>query len=361
MVIYEGKKYRGISQREGFYVFRYADAQGREHRIRVQTIHEALKLYHEKRSMKRKGGLPAPVVLRRSQLTFREIARDALAYADEHKRSAKHDHWRMKKLLEWFGPRRADSIRANEIESKFREEKWSPATWNRYRALLSMVFRQAIRSGKLTENPARLVAHKTEHNERVRFLSPDEEKKLRAVILERYPDQIAEFDLALHTGLRLSEQYGAQWDRVNWDQRVLTIPQDKSGKTSHVPLNDAAFAALTALRRRTAGTGFVCGAVARPRAWFDECVKAAGIQAFSWHCLRHTFASRLAMSGTDIRTVAELLRHRTLAMAMRYSHLAPDFRMAAVQRMQQQFTAPARKPRRPRSGTTASEKRSTIQ
>jgi integrase len=41
------------------------------------------------------------------------------------------------------------------------------------------------------------------------------------------------------------------------------------------------------------------------------------------------------MSGTDIRTVAELLRHRTLAMAMRYSHLAPDFRMAAVQRMQQ--------------------------
>ena len=61
-------------------------------------------------------------------------------------------------------------------------------------------------------------------------------------------------------------------------------------------------------------------------------------------CLRYTFASRLVMSGADIRTVAELLQHRTLSMAMRYSHLAPDFRMAAVLRMQQQFIAQLRSP-----------------
>jgi integrase len=313
--------------------------------------------------MKRKGGLPAPIVLRRGRLTFRDIANDALAYADEHKRSAQHDRWRMKKLLEWFGSKRADSIRAKEIEDRFKEQNWAPATWNRHRALLSLTFRLAIRAEKLTENPARLVPHKTEHNERVRFLSP-EEKRLRVVIRAHYPEQLPEFDLALHTGLRLSEHYGAQWDRVNWEQRVLTIPQDKGGKTSHVPLNDAALAALKTLRRRTSATGFVCGAGGRPRRWFDECVKAAGVEAFSWHCLRHTFASRLVMSGTDIRTVAELLRHRTLAMAMRYSHLAPDFRMAAVQRMQQTFSAPPRESRvrksGTRSGTRTSRRRAAI-
>jgi integrase len=106
---------------------------------------------------------------------------------------------------------------------------------------------------------------------------------------------------------------------------------------SHVPLNDAAIAALRKLLRRTASTGFVCGGVARPRGWFEDCVEAAGIDAFTWHCLRHTFASRLVMSGADLRTVAELLRHRTLAMVMRYAHLAPDFRMDAVQRMQKKF------------------------
>ena len=232
MIVHQGKKYRGISYRNGVFIFRYTDGQGREHRIRVATVHEALKFYHEARDMKRKGGMPAPALLRRSKVTFREIARDALVYSDEHKRSARHDRWRMKRLLEWFGDRRADSITASDIESRLREESWAPATWNRYRALLSLVFRQAIRSGKLTDNPARRVPHKAERNERVRFLSPIEEKSLSRTILGLHPERLAEFELALNTGLRLSEQYTARWDSVNWDQRVLTIPQDKGGQTS---------------------------------------------------------------------------------------------------------------------------------
>ena len=170
-----------------------AHAKGRrnEHRVRVQTIHEALKLYHEKRDMKRKGGMPAPIVLRRNKVMFEELARDALRYADEHKRSARDDRWRMKKRLKWFGDKRADSITTAEIESRLREESWAPATWNRHRALLSLIFRQAIRNGKLTDNPARRVPHKIEHNERIRFLSPAEEKTLSATILKRHPERIS--------------------------------------------------------------------------------------------------------------------------------------------------------------------------
>jgi hypothetical protein len=57
------------------------------------------------------------------------------------------------------------------------------------------------------------------------------------------------------------------------------------------------------------------------------------------------------MSGADVRTVAELLRHRTLAMVMRYAHLAPDFRMDAVQRMQKKFDVPRRTRSDRKSGT----------
>ena len=117
-----------------------------------------------------------------------------------------------------------------------------------------------------------------------------------------------------------------------------------------MPLNDAAYEALRQLRRRTAPTGWICGGVARPRGWFEECVEAAGIEGFTWHCLRHTFASRLVMSGADLRTVAELLRHRTLAMVMRYAHLAPDFGMDAVQRMQKKFALKKRPTRKAKSG-----------
>jgi hypothetical protein len=43
------------------------------------------------------------------------------------------------------------------------------------------------------------------------------------------------------------------------------------------------------------------------------------------------------MSGADLRTVAELLRDKTLAMVMRYAHLAPDYQLAAVERMATSF------------------------
>ena len=43
------------------------------------------------------------------------------------------------------------------------------------------------------------------------------------------------------------------------------------------------------------------------------------------------------MAGADPRTVAELLRDKTLHKAIRYSHLAPDFTLDAVRRMEAKF------------------------
>jgi integrase len=240
---------------------------------------------------------------------------------------------RMKKLIEWFGEKAADLVRPREIEAHFSGEPWSAATWNRYRALLSITYRLAIRAGKVKENPARLVKHKTENNGRVRFLSSEEENTLRSVIREKFPEHEPELDLALQTGLRSGEQYRARWEDVDFERRVATIPLDKGGKTSHVPLSAAALRALLDLRRQHASNEFVCGGTQSARYWFEDAVKAANIEGFTWHCLRHTFASRLVMSGADLRTVAELLRDKTLAMVMRYAHLAPDFKLAAVERM----------------------------
>ena len=64
--------------------------------------------------------------------------------------------------------------------------------------------------------------------------------------------------------------------------------------------------------------------------WFDPALREAGISFFTWYCLRHTFASRLVMAGVDLRTVAELMGHKTIQMTMRYAHLAPAHKLAAV-------------------------------
>jgi site-specific recombinase XerD len=67
----------------------------------------------------------------------------------------------------------------------------------------------------------------------------------------------------------------------------------------------------------------------------------AGLQNFTWYCLRHTFASRLVMRGVDLRTVAELMGHRTIQMTMRYAHLSPNHTLAAVRRMDEMFGSTA--------------------
>jgi len=67
---------------------------------------------------------------------------------------------------------------------------------------------------------------------------------------------------------------------------------------------------------------------------------------------------RLEQMGADIRTVAELLRDRTLQMVMRYSHLAPDYRMNAVQRMHKASVAPKNVRSDRKSGTRSGTPRS---
>jgi len=51
----------------------------------------------------------------------------------------------------------------------------------------------------------------------------------------------------------------------------------------------------------------------------------------SWHDLRHTFASRLAMAGHNEGTIAALLRHSSTALVKRYTHLSPSHLHAAVE------------------------------
>jgi integrase len=161
---------------------------------------------------------------------------------------------------------------------------------------------------------------------------------LRAAFEAGCPEHMPELDLALNSGLRLGEMYGLTWENVNAPQRILTIPRSKNGETRHVPLNSAALAALTELRNRGDGTGPVIRnpqgePLIGPRYWFEPAVGRAKIRAFSWHCLRHTFASRLVMAGVDLRTVQELLGHKNITMTVRYSHLSPTHTLAAVERL----------------------------
>ena len=101
-------------------------------------------------------------------------------------------------------------------------------------------------------------------------------------------------------------------------------------------MNSVALASLKTLRKQSGGRVFVtikAELLHGYKHWFGAAVAKAGIRGFTWYCLRHSFASRLVMAGVDLRTVAELMGHKTIQMTMRYAHLAPAHKLAAVERL----------------------------
>lgn len=91
----------------------------------------------------------------------------------------------------------------------------------------------------------------------MRFLTPKEEERFRSVLLKRWPDHIAEFDLAINTGIRMSSMYDLTWELVDLSRQMVHIPRTKNEEPLHLPLNDAAIEALSILMKRGNGTGAV--------------------------------------------------------------------------------------------------------
>lgn len=334
---------------------RYTDASGRERREKAGTRGMAMQLLAKRRT-EAVQGRKLPETLRRRGVLVGELLEFAAEHARQHyvsgRPASNAADSRHPALAAEFGPLDAASLTPRRIEQGLDriagERGFAPATVNRYRDYLSLAFKFGVRNGLVATNPARLLARKREDNGRIRFLSPEEEARLRGVIREDCPEHEPELDLALNTGLRQGNQYGLKWEDVDLDARQITIARAKNGRPFYVPVNSAAWAALLRLKALAGNSAFVIlnrnqrgrgmGCPARdPDSWFTRAVARAGLNGVCWHTLRHTFASRAVMAGLDIREVADLLGHRTLAMAMRYSHLAPQHRLQAAERVAEAF------------------------
>ena len=190
-------------------------------------------------------------------------------------------------------------------------------------------------------------------------MTEDEETALRNVIGETHWPLVA---VALHTGLRRSEQFNLRWRDVDFANGVLTIPRSKHGEVRRVPMNETVRDILAALPSRMRSPFVFASATGGTpldsqnfvNRVFVKALRGARIDDFTWHCLRHTFASRLVMAGVDLRTVQELLGHKTMAMTLRYAHLSPGHQLDAVRRLDTERTGTATGTRYPREKRAAS-------
>jgi integrase len=325
---------------------RWTDQDGRKRREKAGNYSAAQKLLAKRHTQKLEGK-KLPENLRTKAVTFRELCDDALAHS-QSENSEKQTYelrLRINQLLAEFGSRPVESIKKNDIIGWLAEQSeardWAASSRNRWQATFSLIFRVGIDNEKIERNPAARIRRKTEGGGRIRFLSDAEEVRLRTAIAHRFREFLPHFLLSIHTGMRMSEQYGLDWGQIDFERRQIHLRKTKNGDPRTIPLNSVAVTALKELHGpgKTARATPVFPSVRTgdslqgSRGWFPSALEEAKIEGYTWHCNRHTFASRLVMAGVDLRTVAELLGHRTLQMVMRYSHLAPEHQASAVDRL----------------------------
>jgi integrase len=226
------KKVRGVYEKvrgSGVWWIQYFDSTGRRRRELIGSKSLAIKTVESRRTKTREG-VKMPKNLWAKKITFAEIAESALAWSRASKRSFGHDEQRMPRLVLQFGNRPAEDIEPGEIMDWLDSRAdWSLASRNRYLALMKLAYRLAQTHGKLKINPTRLVRQRKENNERIRYLSDAEEIKLRAVMEKNYADRTPEFEVALMTGMRMSEQLTLEWNEIDLDAGTVHLDQTKNG------------------------------------------------------------------------------------------------------------------------------------
>lgn len=283
---------------------------------------------------------------KRKDLPFEKAIEDFLAWAKANKRPRTHESYRycLEELKKSFTGKRLGEIHPFLVEKHKhrRVEADCKVAVNRELAVLKCLFNKFIEWKRFDgQNPVKGVQMLEEPEGRLRYLEPEEEAALVAQAGEPLKSMIL---VGIYTGVRLhSEGLTLRWNSVDLKRRLLTVEAAyaKSGQTRTIPLNTVVTEAVQKLKEKVQGEYVFAKPDGSPyrsiRTAFENACQRAKLQNVTLHTLRHTFASRLAMSGVDLRTIQELGGWSNLEMVQRYSHLSPSHKAEAVERIVPNF------------------------
>jgi len=188
------------------------------------------------------------------------------------------------------------------------------------------------------------------------YWTPEEENKLLEACQKSPQRKKAKYlrDLvlfALHSGMRESEIFNVMKVQVDLKNRFILIVDTKNNESRKVPINDT----LKEIIERRMGdqdSDYIFHnskgkklTVLTNAFWYA--IKEVGLTRiemkngkevktrFRFHDLRHTFGSRLGMAGKDLKTIMEIMGHKTIKVAMMYQHPMPSHKLEAVKTLDQ--------------------------
>lgn len=331
------------------YYLRYADAAGRQRQFKIGKVDDltfaaAKKRAQQLRSEVVMGGDPGAAKADAKAIPlYRELAAMHLADAKLHLKSyTTLEACIRNHILPKWGKVRITEITPRGVSLWLGEKRaagCAPASCEKFRVILGRSFVLGARweVPGCDKNPTRGVARKPLNNARERFLSAEEAGRLRDAVAVSNNTQLQHIvGLLLLTGARLRELLDAKWENVDVARRSWLIPTSKTGKPRHVPLSSAALAVIADLPRfddipwlvPNPATGLPF--VSIKHSW-QRAIKVAKLPGLRIHDLRHSAASFMVNSGVDLFAVGKVLGHASYQSAQRYSHLANDTLLAAVE------------------------------
>ncbi|GJL67840.1 MAG: hypothetical protein NPIRA06_04750 [Nitrospirales bacterium] len=324
-------------------------AGGRERWVRCDSKSQAKAVYGRLKAEAREGRL----FEKAQALPFRQLAQAYEETVDANRRGrAGDDRARIQRWVDAFGDQDAKAITPAQVQGVInsmvkekyapaqvqnatnvtaKEKRYAPATIHRHLVVLKAILGSAEGLESLLINIRKKVRRPPYNNELLRQLDHGQESALLEKLTARFHPIVL---TALNTGLRQGELLGLIWSDVNWSNGMLYIRKTKSGVPRRIPMNSTVQRVLTELQASTNPPAedhiFPHDARYLRRA-FDKAIKAANLNPFRFHDLRHAFASRLATQGANDRTIMELGGWSSPRMLKRYVTLAPAHLWQAVE------------------------------
>jgi hypothetical protein len=214
----------GAPRERGDWWIRYFCVHRHKHRELVGAKSAAHDMADRRRQQARTEDLCLTDKKRDRPIAFSEIVDDYVKHQETHNRPPHNDCVRIKHWKERWGDRAVTSITRQDVDQGKQalverrdpqrtprrhknKRSYRPATVNRYLAALRDCFNIAIRNGKAVSNPVVGTRFLRENNGRLKYLpSPEAERALLDAVPDARRREMVE--IAIHTGLRWSEQRG---------------------------------------------------------------------------------------------------------------------------------------------------------
>ncbi len=294
---------------------------------------------------------------RQVKVTFNEFVKEK--YLPYVKTNKKEKTYKLEKtffnlwILPVIGNKTLNNISPLDLEKIKKEmikNNRSPRTIEYALAVIRQVFNRAIEWGIYNGvNPVSKVKKPKKDNRRIRFLTKGEANLLLEELKKRSPQVYEMAYLSLYTGMRFGEIANLTWQDIDFQNDIINIkdPKNNTGRVAYMTENLKKLLLEKHKREHPKNLSELVfknkkgNKLTMVSKTFDRIVDKLGLNEgitdprdkVVFHTLRHTFASWLAIQGTPIYTIKELMGHKSLAMTERYAHLIPDAKREAVEKL----------------------------